>query len=172
MNTTCRWLVGTIALAASLLVPVPRGLAEDAPASVHIDSLSHLYAGVDFDHAAHVELAGGCALCHHRGPGALAQGQRCRQCHPNAAREPVGACRACHSPAPFSAKSLAERGQADQLHHRDVLGLKGAYHLACTGCHREMGGPTGCLDCHGRTAAGDAFYHAGKYAPKGASAEP
>jgi hypothetical protein len=51
------------------------------------------------------------------------------------------------------------------------LGLKGAYHLNCTGCHTKMGGPTGCLDCHPRTKKGDAFYSARAYAPPQARGE-
>jgi hypothetical protein len=39
------------------------------------------------------------------------------------------------------------------------------------GCHKEMGGPVGCEDCHARTDAGDAFFHSGSYAPSSAPAD-
>ena len=171
MYTTCKWLVGGIVTAAALLMfmPVLQGQAANVPGTVHIDSLSQLYRGVVFDHAMHVDLADGCAVCHHRGPGALAAGQKCDQCHPNADKEQPKACRACHPAAPFSAASLREQDlKAGQ--HRDVLGLKGAYHLACMGCHAQTGGPTGCRDCHQMTGSGKAFYHEDKNAPQARAA--
>lgn len=141
------------------------------PASIQIDSLSHLYGPVAFNHAMHAQMAGGCAVCHHRGPGPLAENARCAKCHPNAAQKPAVSCRQCHSPTPFSAASIRQRDQAVDRYHRDIPGLKGAYHLACMGCHQKMGGPTACQSCHRLTDAGKAFYHEGKYAPKAGEAE-
>ncbi len=171
MDTTWKWFVGGVVLAALSLVPVLPGGAQEVPDTIQIDSLSHLYNGVNFNHAMHIDIAGGCAVCHHRGPGALAKNEKCGQCHPNAEQEQVKACRACHPADPFSAATLRERDSQGSRHHSDILGLKGAYHQGCTGCHAEMGGPTGCQGCHSRTEVGDAFYHAGKYAPKAGAAE-
>ena len=56
------------------------------------------------------------------------------------------------------------------LHHTGKVGLKGAYHLKCMGCHQEMGAPTGCQDCHPRNSKGDKFFHAGAFAPETAGA--
>jgi hypothetical protein len=173
MDTNWKWIVGGIVMAALSLVPVLPGQAQDKdmPASIQIDSLSRLYGPVAFDHAMHADMAGGCAVCHHRGPGELAQNERCNTCHPNAATQSVEACQGCHSPTPFAAADIRRRDSEIHRHHRDVLGLKGAYHLGCMGCHQKMGGPTGCQDCHSLTDAGKAFYNEGKYAPQAATAE-
>ena len=142
--------------------------AADVPDTIQIKSLSNLFSPVAFDHSMHIGIADGCAFCHHRGPGELAKGQNCDQCHPNGAKEQPRSCKSCHPANPFSKVALKE--QADTLrHHRDILGLKGAYHQACMGCHKEMGGPTGCQDCHQATTTGEAFYHSGKYAPQAAN---
>jgi hypothetical protein len=46
------------------------------------------------------------------------------------------------------------------------MGIKGALHESCIGCHAKKGaGPTGCQECHPRTDQGAAFYNSGKYAP-------
>jgi hypothetical protein len=33
------------------------------------------------------------------------------------------------------------------------------------GCHQEMGGPTGCEDCHERNKQGDELFSAGAVKP-------
>ena len=161
-------LILSIMIAASLLLTNAKlSMAENVPDTIQIKSLSNLFGPVAFDHSMHIDIAGGCAVCHHRGPGTPAKGQKCAQCHPDGAKEQPRACQACHPANPFSTASLKEQADS-RRHHRDILGLKGAYHQACMGCHKEMSGPIGCQDCHQPTAAGDAFYHSGKFAPQAA----
>jgi hypothetical protein len=165
MYTTFKWLVGGIAAAALFVMPVTRGLAETVPDTVQLDSLSNLYGPVTFDHSAHIDIAGSCAVCHHHGTGAPVEDENCARCHSNSQKTRVLTCQECHPVDPFSAEYLREREMDKTLYHRDKPGLKAAYHLNCLGCHQEMDGPTGCQDCHVRTEAGDAFFHADAYAP-------
>jgi len=95
--------------------------ARVAPDLVTINSLEKLYGPVQFSHAMHVEIAGDCADCHHHGE----KGQ-------------TPPCGACHG-KPFDAGKM------------NMPGLKGAYHLQCMNCHKQMeSGPTGCTDCHAK----------------------
>jgi hypothetical protein len=57
-------------------------------------------------------------------------------------------CKSCHLTDRFSEDLLsAIRNQS--RYHIDIIGLVGAYHLNCLGCHLSLtAGPTGCLDCH------------------------
>ena len=86
MDTTWKWFVGGVVLAALSLVPALPGEAQDVPDTIQIESLSHLYGGVHFDHAMHIDIAGGCAVCHHRGPGALAENEKCDRVIPMPSR--------------------------------------------------------------------------------------
>jgi hypothetical protein len=79
-------------------------------------------------------------------------------------------CQSCHEADPFTAAQLERKADDRYQYHIDKPGLKAAYHLSCLGCHEESGGPTGCEDCHGKSAAGDAFYHSGAFAPKASAA--
>ena len=162
-------LIAAIALALAWL-PAGAARAGDGPDLVTLDSMASLYQGVTFDHASHEALADGCATCHHHTTGSAPLSTACQGCH--AAGQPTAtvACQGCHQAEPFSAAALRAKDQDIHLYHTDKVGLKAAYHLACMGCHKEMGGPVGCQDCHARTDAGDAFYHAGAYAPPPAPA--
>lgn len=135
------------------------------PAQVRIDQLSKDFAPVQFDHASHVEMVGDCGECHHHTTGAPSKNPDCMRCHDSGSTSERIACRNCHVPEPFSADYLKKMAEDRKRYHRDPLGLKGAYHRNCMGCHESSGGPTGCLDCHARTDAGDALFHAGKYLP-------
>lgn len=139
----------------------------DGPDTVELDSLADLYEAVSFDHAAHVDLTeGDCATCHHHTTGVPTKDENCIRCHSNSGEADVVACRDCHAKNRFSAEYLAKLESSPNLFHVDKPGLKGAYHQLCLGCHTEMEAPNGCQDCHARTDAGDAIFHAGKYAPK------
>jgi len=170
MYTTWKKYLGGIMLVAFCLVPAAQGWTQDPPRTIELDSLSHLYEGVTFDHVLHVDLGESCAVCHHHGTGAPVQDENCARCHSNAEKAKVVTCKECHPVDPFSAEYLRERELDAKLYHRDKPGLKAAYHQNCMGCHEEMGGPTGCQDCHGRTEAGDAMFRAGAYAPQGGAA--
>lgn len=156
---------------ATLLLPINQLQASDLPDSVTLDALAELYAGVEFDHASHVSLAEDCSTCHHHTTGTPPRDPACLACHDLSRAVSAVACRDCHAPNPFSARFLEEKEQDVKRYHTDKPGLKAAYHLGCLGCHQEMGGPTGCQDCHQRTEQGDAFYRTGAFAPQGSSAE-
>jgi hypothetical protein len=115
----------------------------DIPETVTIKSLSNQYEGVVLPHRKIVE-----ALVHNIKDSKLAgyfhgqAGAICQGCHHHS---PVSKtpphCGNCH------AKTFDEKNPLRP-------GLKGAYHLQCMGCHREMGiqKPSGCTDCHKKKA--------------------
>ena len=146
--------------------PAAHCLAETGPESVELDTLAQLYDAVTFDHSSHVDLTEGkCAECHHHTTGAAPTNQKCLKCHPGGQEADSMACQDCHSAKRFEAAYLAEIESNPQLYHTDKLGLKGAYHQNCMGCHQETGGPTGCHDCHARNEKGDELFDSGKFAP-------
>ena len=155
-------MVATFALVAGLPLP---SAAVTPPAQVVIDQLSKDFAPVQFDHASHVDMVGDCSECHHHTTGTASKNPDCMRCHDSGGSGERVACRDCHAAEPFSADHLKKTTEDRKRYHRDPLGLKGAYHRSCTGCHEAGSGPTGCLDCHPRTEAGDALFHAGKYQP-------
>ncbi len=138
------------------------------PGEIHIDLLANHYEGVIFDHDLHVMVSEGCATCHHHTTGTEVINTYCASCHTG--DEPVWtvSCQDCHSKEPVTAGSMQQEKSAFTFHD-DKPDLKGAYHLSCLGCHQEMGAPTGCLDCHARTEAGDAFFRSGQFAPTGSA---
>ncbi|HEU5360738.1 MAG TPA: cytochrome c3 family protein [Candidatus Deferrimicrobiaceae bacterium] len=116
------------------------------PKIVTLGKVASQYGPVVFDHAGHVEMAGGCSDCHHQHGGSRAVS--CKECHPlddaafrRATRtERFRSCGECH-PASLSPSDLSRPA------------LKAAYHRACFRCHREVGGigedPKGCTEmCH------------------------
>lgn len=167
MYTTRKKLVKGIILAAFCLIPAAHGWAQEPPDSIELNSLSQLYGGVVFDHAMHADLGESCAVCHHHGTGAPVQDGNCARCHSNALKTTVVTCKECHPVDPFSAEYLREKELDTNRYHRDKPGLKVAYHQNCMGCHEQMGGPTGCQECHSRNETGDSIFHAGAFAPKG-----
>ncbi|HTP63894.1 MAG TPA: cytochrome c3 family protein [Geobacteraceae bacterium] len=138
--------------------------AKGLPDTIELGSIANLYEKVKFDHAGHIKLIKDCAECHHHTTGTLTQNPNCVKCHGNSGATASVACRSCHFAQPFSAAALRQKDK--NAYHNDIMGLKGAYHQACTGCHNKMGGPTGCQDCHARTKEGDAFYSAGAAVPQ------
>jgi len=86
-----------------------------------IGSLSNLYEPVTFSHRYHTTMAGECAGCHHHSDPGVYM--KCGDCHG----------------APFDPQNM------------NMPGLKGAYHLQCMNCHKEMAaGPVGCTECHAK----------------------
>ena len=163
MHALRNWLSCGLLLLA-LVAAAGGSWAKEIPDTIILGSLADLYGKVNFDHARHVMLLKDCAECHHHTTGTLTHNADCVRCHRNSGATAVVACRGCHKAQPFTAAGLRQEGRMG-IYHDDILGLKGAYHQNCMGCHSRMGGPTGCQDCHGRTAKGDAFYDAGAYAP-------
>ena len=96
----------------------------DIPETITLDILSKRYGPVEFSHSYHAEMTGDCVTCHH---------------HSKQGTTP--ACGECHEPIIIYHYSSAQRETG--------IGLKGAYHGQCLGCHTEMeSGPVGCTDCH------------------------
>ncbi len=165
-----KW-VFVLAVTLALTVPAAtQGSSAEMPASVLLDSLSHLFDGAEFDHNLHLDIAEDCADCHHHTTGTGVSDPVCIPCHDRGAEAVSVACRDCHEADPFSAESLREKDKRKDDYHFDKPGLKAAYHLNCLQCHVEMGGPEGCQDCHERNADGDAFYYSGPFSPKGEQA--
>lgn len=158
-------LLRVVALVVLSIPLAAAGMASEGPDTVELDSLANYYEPVTFDHAMHSEVAGSCADCHHHTTGDAPTNPTCARCHEAGSEASAIACRDCHSANPFSAENLKTIDDNPQLYHTGKPGLKGALHQKCMGCHQEMGAPTGCQDCHVRTDAGDAFFHAGPYAP-------
>ena len=156
-----------LGMAALMLLTTPlaaQSWAADGPGTVELSSLANHYSAVTFDHAMHTGVAS-CAECHHHTTGLAPTDPNCARCHEAGAKAKSVACKDCHSDKPFSAENLKKVQENSKLYHKDRLGLKGAYHRRCLGCHTDMGGPTGCQDCHTRSDKGDAFFNSGKYAP-------
>ena len=146
--------------------PFAAAQSDDAPDEAVLDQLASLYEPVVFDHAAHVDIvANDCSICHHHTTGKPTTNSRCMKCHANSGPAAEVACHDCHPQNRFSAEYLRRLESDVERYHKDKPGLKGAYHRLCMGCHAEVGGPTGCQDCHARTDAGDKEFHAGNYAP-------
>lgn len=92
---------------------------------LNLSSIQRLYKPVSFSHGKHIDLVGDCKVCHHMDEGIT---YTCSPCHP---KEDV---------YKYDGK-------------RVTVGLKGAYHGTCIGCHKKMGkGPLKCTSCHERVA--------------------
>lgn len=119
----------------------------ELPEVVTIDILSELYEAVVFDHAMHEEMYS-CGSCHHHTAGDEAQHENCKKCHAASAMFDDVSCISCHHqhtpPEPLK----------KTIYHIDKLGLQGALHQQCVGCHTDESGPVGCTECHAYTLAG------------------
>lgn len=100
-------------------IPPVKKKSEKEPETYTLNGLEKIYDPVIFSHGMHTDFADNCATCHHHSP--AGQTLSCGECHG----------------APFNPKNL------------NMPGLKGAYHLQCMGCHKEMG-PMGCTECHAK----------------------
>lgn len=159
------WLLGTMLVTALCVAPA-LCIGAPIPDTITINTLEKLYDKVKFNHAKHIAAIKDCGDCHHHTTGTLMEDPNCARCHKYGNESKTVSCKGCHSVNPFSAETLAEKASNQATYHRDKPGLKGAYHQSCIGCHAKKGGPTGCLDCHGRKKEGDALYNAGEFAPK------
>ena len=115
------------------------------------------YEPVLFSHRIHDGLTGGdCAACHHRQSAdekdrvgvdlkelhdqmGMKLGGACATCHNDMASNPPQSCARCH-------------GLANEPDAPSRIGLKGAYHRQCIGCHERQpslaSAPTACASCH------------------------
>lgn len=137
--------------------------SDDAPESVTLDYLEELYEAVTFDHQMHVDMLA-CASCHHHTTGDDILDDSCRKCHANSPAADDVSCSGCHEEKGSATTPLTSQSDSD-LYHIDKLGLKGALHLQCLGCHKSESGPTGCRDCHDFTPAGKKRFAVGKQLP-------
>lgn len=159
-------ITGGLALLALILLNFTSAHCMEGPTTATLATLADLFEPVSFDHAMHVDVAGNdCAICHHHTTGTPVTDEQCARCHKNSGEAASVACRDCHPANPFSAEYLQTIADSPLLYHIDKPGLKGAYHRKCLGCHKEMGAPIECENCHTRTEKGDAFYRSGKFAP-------
>lgn len=165
-----RRTIGLIAVGSALFWPDLSCSfdAKDAPEVVTIAGLVDLYGPVEFHHKQHTEAAS-CSDCHHHTLGTTPTRWNCIKCHANSHEADSISCGDCHPRDRFSTRYLITLDNPD-LFHKETPGLKGAYHLNCVGCHQDVGGPTGCEDCHTMNEAGKKRFNAGTYAPVSADA--
>jgi len=124
-----------------------------------LNAVTNDYEPVRFSHRSHDNAyRGNCAVCHHRytkdkndrvGVDLTALhremdirlGPACTSCHTDMDQNRPGRCVQCHRDA----------NEADAPAR---LGLKGAYHQQCIGCHEKLGqdarAPVDCIGCHRR----------------------
>ncbi len=115
------------------------------------------YEPVGFSHRIHDELVeGDCGVCHHRysrdekdrigediktlhAAMDIKTGGPCSACHDDMAQNPPQRCIHCH-------------GLSNEPDDPSRIGLKGAYHRQCIGCHERQlkpaPAPTECASCH------------------------
>ena len=150
--------------------PAPRAPAESVYAlrpsayrnfylldSALLKSKADDYEPVAFSHRIHDELTGGdCGMCHHKYSAdesdrvgtdikmlhnamEIKLGGPCSACHDDMAANPPQSCSRCH-------------GLPNEPDDPTRIGLKGAYHRQCIGCHERQlkpaSAPTECAACH------------------------
>ena len=142
------------------------------PDTITLNQDGKQFKPFDFDHAKHIRLIKECSDCHHHTTGTLVLNANCARCHQNSSPTAVVSCKGCHSSTPFSPETVAAKAAEKDRYHQDKMGLKGAMHHSCIGCHSTQGiGPVGCQDCHPRSKQGDAFYSAARKGAKPAHAK-
>jgi hypothetical protein len=152
-----RWLVA-LAATLGLVLTTSDGVFSEQPVvpdRLSLGSLSKLYPPVELDHAAHAEIAGDCASCHHQPFGEPAA---CASCHD----EPVKAsgfvhelhwevenCTGCHHrPATTDLRCVSCHTVEPNPERLDLIGLMGAYHGLFLSCHQEPDSADSCRLCH------------------------
>jgi octaheme c-type cytochrome (tetrathionate reductase family) len=125
--------------------------------SALLNRTSDDYEPVGFAHRIHDASTGGdCGACHHRyaatggdrvgvdikdlhAPMDIKLGGPCSACHDDMAKNPPQSCARCH-------------GLPNEADAPSRIGLKGAYHRQCIGCHERQlkpaPAPTECASCH------------------------
>jgi hypothetical protein len=172
MSSYKHFIVAALSIGA-ISVSSPAALqCAPVPDSVILNQGGKLFSPFSFNHAKHIEQIKECADCHHHTTGTLVLDPNCSRCHANSSPTAVVSCKGCHLSTPFSPETLAAKRADKQRYHLDKMGLKGAMHQSCIGCHSKKGnGPTGCQDCHPRTKEGEAFYSSARKGAKPAHAE-
>ena len=115
------------------------------------------YEPVAFSHRIHDGLTGGdCGTCHHRYSSDEKDrvGTDIKELHASIEIKLGGPCSACHdNMAGHEPQSCARcHGLPNEEDSPARIGLKGAYHRQCIGCHERQAKPTSapteCADCH------------------------
>ena len=114
------------------------------------------YEPVRFTHVTHDEASGGnCAVCHHRV--SLDEGDRVGvdlgEFHLEMDIRLGGSCASCHDMETITIERCDScHWLPNELDDPSRLGLKGAYHRQCVGCHENLitasYAPTDCSGCH------------------------
>ena len=151
-----RTAVATI-LVCAILGLATITLAEQPPNRITIKSLENLYGPAAFDHKKHTDAGFECKKCHHKPFGKTIA---CKDCHSEQVDKKgfshekhwrYSDCADCHQAE--TSKSLAcsncHKIPFDKKQPQ-VIGLKGALHAQCMGCHKESGVPNSCTDCHAK----------------------
>lgn len=120
-------------------------------------SKSDDYEPVGFSHRIHDEVVGGdCGVCHHRYASAENDrvGEDLTTLHAAIDVKLGGPCAACHDNMENNAPQSCNRchGSPNEPDDPARIGLKGAYHRQCIGCHERQlkpaSAPTACDSCH------------------------
>jgi octaheme c-type cytochrome (tetrathionate reductase family) len=125
--------------------------------SVVLGATSDDYEPVRFSHRIHDELTGGdCSVCHHRHATAAGDrvGLEIKELHAPMEIKIGGPCAACHAEMGQNSPQGCARchGLPNEPDAPSRIGLKGAYHRQCLGCHerqrKSASAPTECVACH------------------------
>jgi hypothetical protein len=145
-------LAGIVTMAAAAGVA---GAEEPVPSHLTLRTLANLHPPVELDHAAHAEIAGDCASCHHQPFG---EPEPCASCHVDPVKPSafvhelhweIEDCTGCHHrPATAELRCIACHPVEPDPSRLEVIGLKGAYHGLCLRCHGETGSDASCALCH------------------------
>lgn len=121
-----------------------------------LNSRSDYFEPVRFSHRTHdVNTGGDCGVCHHRvamGDDDRA-GEDLKSMHLGIEVRIGGACSSCHDLTEKKPNACAQcHGLPNEPDNPARIGLKGAYHRQCIGCHAEQpagaNAPTDCVSCH------------------------
>ncbi len=120
-----------------------------------LDDLDNFYGPARFNHVTHDEWTGGdCAPCHHRF--SMDSDDRIgidlNEFHDELEIHLGGPCASCHDMGSITTQRCDScHWLANEEDDPSRLGLKGAYHRQCIGCHegaRKTGAPLACIGCH------------------------
>ncbi|MCP4154013.1 MAG: tetrathionate reductase family octaheme c-type cytochrome, partial [bacterium] len=118
---------------------------------------TNYYEPVRFSHRAHDQAVGGnCGICHHRVSDGDDDrvGEDLKEMHTGIEIRIGGACTTCHEDLKEKEfqKCSACHVASNEKDYPARIGLKGAYHRQCIGCHEEQppmaNAPTDCKSCH------------------------
>ncbi len=121
-----------------------------------LNSRSGYFEPVRFSHRTHdVNTGGDCSVCHHRVASDKNDrvGEDIKEMHLNIDVRLGGACSSCHDMTEKAPTACAQcHGLPNEADNPARIGLKGAYHRQCIGCHAAQpqgaNAPTACNSCH------------------------